>query len=635
LLEDFGYSKDLTAAQIGQTWLNYIIENRTILWWGGMGTSTEHTAFQRLKCGVPAPRSGSLELNGKAVAEQIGAQIFIDGWGLVAPGDPELAADLARRAGSVSHDGEAVFGAQVVAAMVSQAFVEPDLGRLFETALRFIPKDCTIRRVIDDLRGWRSEESDWRKARERIAGKYGYDKYAGGCHMIPNHALIVLGLLYGEDDFQKSLLIANTAGWDTDCNSGNVGCILGVKNGLSGIDAGPDWRGPVADRLYLPTADGGRCMTDAVQETYALVRAGRALAGEPAAAPKAGARFHFELPGSVQGFRVEDSPECRGVGTLCNVSGHSRLGRRSLAIGYAHLAPGRPLRVFRETFLSAEAAKMQGYSIVASPTLYPGQTLRAELEADAGCSAPATVRPYLRYFGEKDELLREYGPAANLKPGARASLEWRIPGTRGHPISEAGIEVSGMRRLDGTLYLDLLTWDGVPETTFCRPEGGGTYWQKAWVNAAERAGFTRQERPFSVQSNQEPGLLIQGQREWAGYQVAAAATPHLAAAAGLACCVQGLKRYYALLLVRPNRLQLVKEYYGRKVLAETGFSWEFDQTVELALQTSAGRLTALADGRQVFELEDLDTPLRSGAIALLCEEGRTDFGPVRIRPAQG
>ena len=112
---------------------------------------------------------------------------------------------------------------------------------------------------------------------------YGYDKYGGNCHMVPNHALIMLGLLYGDDDFQKALMIVNTGGWDTDCNSGNVGCLMGIKNGLAGIDAGPDWRGPVADRLYLPTADGGRAITDAVTETYHIVNIGRALAGARAA----------------------------------------------------------------------------------------------------------------------------------------------------------------------------------------------------------------------------------------------------------------------------------------------------------------------------------------------------------------
>src|SRR5438045_8639512 len=143
-LPDHGNSRELTAQQIGQTWLNYIIENRTILWWGGLGNSTEHTAYLRLKSGVPAPRSGSVALNSRWVAEQIGAQIFIDGWGMVSPGDPERAADLARRAASVSHDGEAIYGAQVIAAMEALAFVEPSLDQLLDTATGLIPRDSLI-----------------------------------------------------------------------------------------------------------------------------------------------------------------------------------------------------------------------------------------------------------------------------------------------------------------------------------------------------------------------------------------------------------------------------------------------------------------------------------------------------------
>src|SRR6185295_16448074 len=120
---------------------NYLIERTTILWWGGMGNSTEHTAYVRLKNGIAAPRSGSMALNGQVVAEQIGAQIFIDGWAMVAPGDPELAADLAGRAASVSHDGVAIHAAQTLAAMEAHAFVEPNMDNLFETGLRCIPRD--------------------------------------------------------------------------------------------------------------------------------------------------------------------------------------------------------------------------------------------------------------------------------------------------------------------------------------------------------------------------------------------------------------------------------------------------------------------------------------------------------------
>ena len=121
---------------------------------------------------------------------------------MVAQGDPELAANFARRAASVSHDGEAIYGAQILAAMEAQAFVEQDLHTLIDTALRFIPPDSVIAPLIHDLRDWRIQERDWRKTRERIAANYGYDRYGGNCHIVPNHALIMLSLLYGDDDFQ-------------------------------------------------------------------------------------------------------------------------------------------------------------------------------------------------------------------------------------------------------------------------------------------------------------------------------------------------------------------------------------------------------------------------------------------------
>jgi hypothetical protein len=122
-----------------------------------------------------------------------------------------------------------------------------------------------------------------------LAAKYGYDKFSGVCHLVPNHGVMILSLLYGEDNFQKTLMIANICGWDTDCNSGNVGCLMGIKNGLSGIDCGPDWRGPLVDQLYVPTAGGGWAITDAVIETFHIVNSGRSLAGLPIFSPKGGA----------------------------------------------------------------------------------------------------------------------------------------------------------------------------------------------------------------------------------------------------------------------------------------------------------------------------------------------------------
>ena len=186
--------------------------------------------------------------------------------------------------------------------MEAQAFVEPDIDKLLDTGLRLHPARLDHRPPDPGHPRLAHPGRRLAPTRRRIAEHYGYDQYGGNCHMVPNHALIILACSTARTTSRSSLMIVNTCGWDTDCNSGNVGCLMGIKNGLAGIEAGPDWRGPVADRLYLSTADGGRAITDAVTETYHIVNSGRALAGLAPLAPKDGARFHFELPGAVQGF---------------------------------------------------------------------------------------------------------------------------------------------------------------------------------------------------------------------------------------------------------------------------------------------------------------------------------------------
>ena len=631
-LADYGDNSELTPQQIGQSWLNYIIEGRTILWWGGMGNSTEHTAFLRLKAGTPAPQSGSIELNSQVVAEQIGAQIFIDAWGMACPGNPELAVEFARRAASVSHDGEAIYGAQVVAAIEAQAFAESNIDNLLDTAVGFIPKNSVIYRLIDDLRDWHQRDGDWRLTRERIAANYGYDKYGGNVHMVPNHALIVLALLYSEDDFQRALTIVNTAGWDTDCNSGNVGCIMGIKNGLAGIDAGPDWRRPVADRLYISAADGGRAVTDAVRETYTISKAARALANQPIESPKNGARFHFELPGSVQGFTLEESPESDGTAVIENVVGNSVSGTRSLAIRYNQLAVGRMARVATPTFIPPEAIDMPGYQLMASPTLYSGQTVQARLTADKENCQTVTCTLYIQVYGADDALVMRRGETHEVSPGGEALFNWKVDPTDGAPIAAVGIEVSSDARASGVVYLDYLTWKGTPELSLIKPSSGGTMWQRAWIDAVDNAITSRADvAAYRIMQNHDTGLFIQGTREWENYSFSALVNPHLAKEAGIAVCVQGLKRYYALLLCDDGKLRLIKELDGRRKIAEKEFAWNWDTDYELRLEAAGSNLIACIDGNVVFEYSDTNRPLLTGSVALVCTEGRVDFRDVSVR----
>jgi ADP-ribosylglycohydrolase len=618
-LPDYGNSLDLTPAQIGQTWLNYIIEERTILWWGGFGNSTEHTAFIRLKNGVEAPTSGSIEMNGTIIAEQIGAQIFIDGWAMVAPGNPELAADLARRAASVSHDGEAIYASQVLAAMESQAFVEPDIDKLIDVGVSFIPKDSVIYRMIADIREWHAADSDWHAGRAKIGGLYNYENYGGNCHMVPNHGLIILGLLFGEGDFSKSMLVVNTAGWDTDCNSGNLGCLLGIKDGLDTFDRRKDWRGPVADRLYLPAADGGRSITDAVIETQHLVNVGRALVGEEPVSPKNGARFNFEYPGSVQGFR-----SLNGTVTIENVIGHSQMGQRSLAVNFEKNGSAST-----PTFILPSELQMEGYQLFASPTLYSGQSVRAGFSA----AQDTKVKLFIKVYDNEDKLNIVYGPEVMVPENTYVETDWIIPNTKSQPIAEIGFECEGA---SGTIYLDYFTWDGEPDVTLTRPFGSKEpwspplVWRQAWVDGMDLWEVWWPE-PYRLAQNEGRGLIMQGTRLWKDYQVEADITPWLMDAAGIGARVQGLKRFYALQLGNDKKVRLLKALDGDTILAEKDFDWETYGTYQLKIAVSGNQIQAWIDGELQFEVIDEENPLHSGGVAYVVDQGHISSQAMKVK----
>jgi len=646
-LEDAGYSRQITPQQIGQAWLNYIIENRTIFWWGGLNHSTEHTAYLNLTKGIPAPESGSVAQNGPVIANQIGAQIYIDSWAMISPGDPEQAADLARRAASVSHDDQAIRAAQVIAAMEAQAFVERDIDRLIDTGLSVIPRDSIIYRMIQDIRGWWAIDEDWHKTRARINAEYGYKKYVGGCHVVPNHALIILGLLYGGGDLRKSLSVCTSAGWDTDCNSGNLGCLLGIRGGLESFQSAPDLREPVADRLFLPNADSGRAITDAVIEAYYLVNTARRINRLEALRPKEGMRFHFELPGSRQGFQVLDENDSAQV-SLQNAAGHSRLGRRSLRVSYRQLSETSPAQVSTATFVRPDELWDMGYyQLVASPTLYPGQTIRAGLSAGPENAAPVRAGLFLSCYNADDQPAAVTGPEIVLPPGEVARLEWTVPDTNSGPIFEIGLTLQASAAQPdsqpGSIYLDFLGWTGAPRATFTRPQGsslpfpGPLLFRRAWADSVDMWPAEYQQA-FRVIQNRGRGMLSTGTREWTDYTVSARVTIAKARAAGIAARVQGQRRFYAFLLVEGQRgagpkVRLLKALNEDSVLAETDFSWKIWRPYELAFEVQGNQLRAWIDGSLVLEATDDQQPLSGGGIGLVVERGHIATPWLRVEPA--
>ena len=179
---------------------------------------------------------------------------------------------------------------------------------IIETGLAEIPKDCTYHKVADAVIDFYHNNPDnFRDCYEMLVRDWGYDKYTGVCHIIPNAGVCVLAMLYGKGDFARTVEIATMCGWDTDCNAGNVGTVLGVMCGITGI---PDkYRKPINDGIVLSGISGSLNNLDIPSYAKEVAALGYRLAGEDTpenlkeALKFSEIHFDFSLPGSTHNMR--------------------------------------------------------------------------------------------------------------------------------------------------------------------------------------------------------------------------------------------------------------------------------------------------------------------------------------------
>jgi hypothetical protein len=242
---------------------------------------------------------------------------------------------------------------------------------------------------------------------------------------------------------------------------------------------------------------------------------------------------------------------------------------------------------------------------------------------------PVACRLIAHSFSPTDVPVNLYGTTKLLQPGEVTTLEWQVSGTEGAPIAGVGVTVTA--DADATVYLDWLGWDGAPDVRLGRGAGGSMQWRRAWVKAVDRWD-PRWSESFRLSHDDGRGLLIQGTREWADYAVSVDLTPHVVKAAGLAVRVQGLRRYYALLLRNDDAATLVKVLDGEKQLGRTSLHWQEKERHKLRLWADGAHIRAFVDDQMLFDVEDADRPLLTGAIALVCEEGTVSAGAVTVSP---
>ncbi|NGP45702.1 hypothetical protein G4V62_12325 [Bacillaceae bacterium SIJ1] len=626
-LEDYTYTRDITAEQMGHSWLNYAPDGHGFYWWGGYGKSTEHTAYLNMKHGMSAPRSGSIEQNGSAVAEQIGGQIFIDVWGMIAPNHPQLAAEYAEKIASVSHDGNGKYGGMFIAACIADAFQQTDVEQLIETGLRVIPEDCEYAEVTRDIiRFYHQHPSDWRKCFQYVYDNYGYDKYPGNCHIIPNAAVMILSLLYGEGDFSKTINICNMCGWDTDCNVGNVGSILGVMNGLEGIDS--SWREPINDFLCCSSVIGSLNILDIPWCASYTAQFGYKIAGiKP---PKAWAdilerknrHFHFEYPGSTHAFRTDHDADHDVTGFVTNTDEAAFTGHRSLKVVFDYCNGGYGYRAFVKTYYTPEDFDDSRYDPSFSPTLYPGQSLSGQVLIPKGGVQDVKARLYVK---GRNTQLRYHGEEVTLVPGQWQQLHFTIPALKGVCIEEAGVEfipVQEERRTGGLPsligFIDDFAFTGLPDYEVDFAEEQIEKWNELHTEVSQftylRGIWTLENGELSGSYAGEPAEAYTGDVHWKNYEFAAEVIPQVGDYHQINFRVQGGVRSYAVGFAKNHKLTLYKNDVGYQVLANEDYEWQVGKKYLLKVRAIDQEFTVYVNDERILQFTDNDSPYLTGQI---------------------
>lgn len=198
-------------------------------------------ARRALKRGVPAALAGAPRYN--AHANDIDFQIESDFIGMMTPGMPQSAGDIALRAGRVMNHGDGILGGVFVAGMYSAAFFEKDPRKVVEAGLASLPATSPYARVIADVLAWSAESpQDWISVWRRIDEKWNKREPCPEGALRPfnidaklNGAYIAMGLLYGHADVGATINISTRCGQDSDCNPSSAAGILGAMLGYSQI----------------------------------------------------------------------------------------------------------------------------------------------------------------------------------------------------------------------------------------------------------------------------------------------------------------------------------------------------------------------------------------------------------------
>ena len=227
-LEQYGY--EVSAKQAGIDFAN----SKYNLW------AANRAGRDNLRKGIAPPDSGHPQFS--EWPDAIDYQIEADFSGLVAPGMPNTAIALGEKFGHIINYGDGVYGGQFIGGLYAEAFFETDPVKIVEAGLKCIPKESQYAEMVRDvLAQYKADPKDWQKAFAFVNDKYNRPEYARKTTLNRdrnidakiNGAFVLVGILYGQRDLDKTAILSLRCGQDSDCNPSSAVGVIATTYGFS------------------------------------------------------------------------------------------------------------------------------------------------------------------------------------------------------------------------------------------------------------------------------------------------------------------------------------------------------------------------------------------------------------------
>jgi ADP-ribosylglycohydrolase len=262
------YGRDFNTGDVAATWLEMLPYYQTF--------TAERVALRNLMRGDPVDAAAS---HRNPYREFIGAAIRADVFGYIRPGNPASAADLAYRDARLTHRANGLYSEQWCAALVAAAFTATSSADAVATSLAFVPRQSRLHQAVSQVvDSWRAGAT-WETTLDTAEQTWRHYNLA---HAVNNAAVLTAGLLYGNQDFDRTIALTVCGGLDTDSNAATAGSVAGILT-----DEIPDrWLSPLHDTVRSAVFGYDRTsITTLAHDTVAVARSWENTSDAAASAP--------------------------------------------------------------------------------------------------------------------------------------------------------------------------------------------------------------------------------------------------------------------------------------------------------------------------------------------------------------